>query len=941
MPRGAGSAIVPAMTDTPATEAKPAAHRLYLIDGSGYIFRAYHALPPLTRKSDGLPIGAVAGFCNMINRLLEQARQAGQATHMAVVFDPKGGTFRNELYDLYKANRSEPPEDLVPQFPLMRDATRAFGLPCLEREGFEADDVIATLARQGVAAGMEVVVISSDKDLMQLVGNGVRLHDPMKDKPIGEPEVREKFGVAPERVVDVQALAGDSSDNVPGVPGIGVKTAAELINTYGNLETLLERAAEIKQPKRRESLIAHADKARLSKQLVTLRDDVPLDVDLDALTLHPPVAATILAFCDLMEFSTLRRRIESQFGAAAVVESRPELPVQATAETVEAVTQNYALVLDETALQGWIARARATGLVAVDTETTSLEPMKATLVGISLSTAPGEACYIPVNHVDDFGQRVQPQLDAATAVGLLQDMLADPAILKVGQNLKYDMVMLGRHGAVVAPYDDTMLISYVLDGGRHGHGMDELARLHLDHQCISYDSVTGTGKARITFDRVPMDKALAYAAEDADITLRLHRVLKPRLLAERLTGLYETIERPLAGVIAGMEAAGIVVDRDALIRLSTDFAQRMAELERRAHELAGETFNLGSPKQLGEILFDKMSLAGAKKTKTGAYGTAADVLETLAAQGHELPKVILDWRQLSKLKGTYTDALRDAMSPETGRVHTSYALAATSTGRLSSSDPNLQNIPIRTEEGRKIRNAFVAAPGHLLLSADYSQIELRLLAHIADIAALKDAFAAGIDIHALTASQVFDVPIEGMDAMVRRRAKAINFGIIYGMSAFGLSQQLGIPQREAAGFIDAYFQRFPGIRAYMDRTKTEAHENGFVSTIFGRRCWLSGINSKNPAERAFQERAAINAPIQGSAADIIKRAMNRLPRALARAGLKARMLLQVHDELVFELPEGEAGETAALVKSVMEGAAALSVPLTVETGLARDWGAAH
>ncbi|MBN9525009.1 MAG: DNA polymerase I [Alphaproteobacteria bacterium] len=929
------------MTDTPATEAKPAAHRLYLIDGSGYIFRAYHALPPLTRKSDGLPIGAVAGFCNMINRLLEQARQAGQATHMAVVFDPKGGTFRNELYDLYKANRSEPPEDLVPQFPLMRDATRAFGLPCLEREGFEADDVIATLARQGVAAGMEVVVISSDKDLMQLVGNGVRLHDPMKDKPIGEPEVREKFGVAPERVVDVQALAGDSSDNVPGVPGIGVKTAAELINTYGNLETLLERAAEIKQPKRRESLIAHADKARLSKQLVTLRDDVPLDVDLDALTLHPPVAATILAFCDLMEFSTLRRRIESQFGAAAVVESRPELPVQATAETVEAVTQNYALVLDETALQGWIARARATGLVAVDTETTSLEPMKATLVGISLSTAPGEACYIPVNHVDDFGQRVQPQLDAATAVGLLQDMLADPAILKVGQNLKYDMVMLGRHGAVVAPYDDTMLISYVLDGGRHGHGMDELARLHLDHQCISYDSVTGTGKARITFDRVPMDKALAYAAEDADITLRLHRVLKPRLLAERLTGLYETIERPLAGVIAGMEAAGIVVDRDALIRLSTDFAQRMAELERRAHELAGETFNLGSPKQLGEILFDKMSLAGAKKTKTGAYGTAADVLETLAAQGHELPKVILDWRQLSKLKGTYTDALRDAMSPETGRVHTSYALAATSTGRLSSSDPNLQNIPIRTEEGRKIRNAFVAAPGHLLLSADYSQIELRLLAHIADIAALKDAFAAGIDIHALTASQVFDVPIEGMDAMVRRRAKAINFGIIYGMSAFGLSQQLGIPQREAAGFIDAYFQRFPGIRAYMDRTKTEAHENGFVSTIFGRRCWLSGINSKNPAERAFQERAAINAPIQGSAADIIKRAMNRLPRALARAGLKARMLLQVHDELVFELPEGEAGETAALVKSVMEGAAALSVPLTVETGLARDWGAAH
>ncbi len=930
------------MTDTPPTAAAPAAaHRLYLIDGSGYIFRAYHALPPLTRKSDGLPIGAVAGFCNMINKLLEQARQPGQATHMAVVFDPKGGTFRNDLYDLYKANRSEPPEDLVPQFPLMRDATRAFGLPCIERDGFEADDVIATLARQGVAAGMEVVIISSDKDLMQLVGTGVRLHDPMKDKPIGEAEVREKFGVAPDRVVDVQALAGDSSDNVPGVPGIGVKTAAELINTYGDLETLLERAAEIKQPKRRESLIANADKARLSKQLVTLRDDVPLDVTPDSLVLHPPVAATILAFCDLMEFNTLRRRVESQFGAAAVVESRPELPVQATTETAEAVAQDYALVLDEAALQGWVARARATGVLAVDTETTSLEPMKATLVGISLSTAPGEACYIPVNHVDDFGQRVQPQLDAATAVGLLKDVLADPAVMKVGQNLKYDMVMLGRHGAVIAPYDDTMLISYVLDGGRHGHGMDELAQLHLDHQCISYDQVTGTGKARITFDRVPMDKALAYAAEDADITLRLHRVLKPRLLAERLTGLYETIERPLPAVIAGMETAGIVVDRETLARLSADFAQRMVEYETRAHELAGEKFNLGSPKQLGEILFDKMSLPGAKKTKTGAYGTAADVLETLAAQGHDLPRVILEWRQLSKLKGTYTDALREAIAPDTGRVHTSYALAATSTGRLSSSDPNLQNIPIRSEEGRKIRNAFVAAPDHLLLSADYSQIELRLLAHIADIGALKEAFAAGIDIHALTASQVFDVPIEGMDTMVRRRAKAINFGIIYGMSAFGLSQQLGIPQREAQGFIEAYFQRFPGIRAYMDRTKVEAHEKGFVSTIFGRRCWLAGINSKNPAERAFQERAAINAPIQGSAADIIKRAMNRLPRALEQAGLKARMLLQVHDELVFELPEGEAGETAALVKSVMEGAAQLSVPLTVETGLARDWGAAH
>ncbi|WP_428245862.1 DNA polymerase I [Ferrovibrio sp.] len=930
-----------------------APHRLYLVDGSGYIFRAYHALPPLTRKSDGMPIGAVSGFCNMLASLRERAEADGALSHMAVIFDAGRETFRNEIYPAYKANRSETPEDLIPQFAPIRDAVRAFSLACIEMEGFEADDLIATYARQAREQGMDVVVVSSDKDLMQLVRPGVSLFDPMKNRSIGAPEVMEKFGVAPDKVVDVQSLAGDSTDNVPGVPGIGIKTAAELINTYGDLDTLLARAAEIKQPKRRESLLNNAEKARISRQLVLLKDDVPAKETLDDFAIRPVDWPTLDAFLASMEFRTLRGRLEARVkGLVPATKAQLTDPDaarinEAPAAAAAPAEAQYELVQDIERLQAWIRRAEKAGIVAVDTETTDLIASRAELVGVSMSVTPGEACYIPVGHTSphgdglDLGGGGRPkQIPLDQVVAALKPLLADASVLKIGQNIKYDMVVLARYGLSVTPYDDTMLLSYTLDAGKHNHNMDDLAERHLGHTTVKFDEVTGTGKARITFDRVPLDKALAYAAEDADVTLRLHRALKPRLLTDKMTTLYETIERPMPRVVSAMELAGIKVDKAELNRLSADFAGRMVALEREAHELAEESFNLGSPKQLGEILFDKMSLPGGKKGKTGAYGTGADVLEELAAGGHKLPQVVLDWRQLQKLKGTYTDALQEQIGTD-GRVHTSYSLAATSTGRFASSDPNLQNIPIRTEEGRKIRRAFVAEPGHKLISADYSQIELRILAHIADIGALKQAFLDGVDIHALTASQVFNVPIEGMDPIVRRSAKAINFGIIYGMSAFGLSAQLGIPQREAASYIDAYFKRYPGIRDYMDRTKKQAHEIGYVSTAFGRRIHLPNINSKNPAERSFLERAAINAPIQGTAADVIKRAMARLPDALRAEKLSARMLLQVHDELVFEAPEAEVQATITIAKQVMEGAASLSVPLDVEAGVGDNWDDAH
>ena len=945
--------------------------RLYLLDGSGYIFRAYHALPPLTRKSDGLPVGAVAGFCNMMWRLIceLQAAHADDApTHLAVIFDAAGPSFRSDIYDQYKAHRPPAPPDLVPQFALVREATRAFGVPAVDLTGYEADDLIATYARTAADRGDEVVIVSSDKDLMQLIDDRIGMMDPVKQTRIGREQVIEKFGLGPERVIEIQALAGDSVDNVPGAPGIGVKTAAQLLTEFGDLDTLLARASEIKQPKRRETLMTFADQVRMSRELVRLKQDSPMPEPLDSFAVRPPDTDVLIAFLEAMEFRTLTARVAAASGGPPVVraarhadKSAPTAPVMrpsyapslqsaSPADAAPIDTSAYVCIQDLATLDAWIAKGFEAGVIAFDTVTDSLSSAQSGLVGISLAVAPGEAAYIPLGHrpkdgLDLMGGEPIVQIPMAEALARLKPLLDSPAVLKIGQNAKYDIAVLGRYGVDVAPIDDTMLISYVLEGGLHSHGMDALSELHLGHKPIPFKQVTGPGKSQISFAEVALKEATAYAAEDADVTYRLHALLKPRLVQEHLVTVYETLERPLPAVLAMMEREGVKVDPDALRRLSQDFAMRMAELEILAHEQAGRPFNLGSPKQLGEILFDELKLPGGKKTATGAWATDVSVLEDLAAQGHSLPRTLVDWRQLSKLKGTYTDALLAAIAPQSGRVHTSFALASTSTGRLSSSDPNLQNIPVRTEEGRKIRKAFVAEPGHVLISADYSQIELRLLAHIGDIDQLKSAFQKGLDIHAMTASEMFGVPIEGMPSEVRRRAKAINFGIIYGISAFGLANQLSIPQGEAGDYIRTYFERFPGIRDYMDRIKTEVKANGFVTTLFGRKIHIPEIRSQAAAQRSFAERAAINAPIQGSAADIIRRAMARMPAAIAASRLRARMLLQVHDELVFEAKREEADAVAALVRSVMERAAepaiALSTPLIVDARAADNWDEAH
>jgi DNA polymerase I len=942
-----------------ATAAK--SRRLYLIDGSGYIFRAFHGLPMMTR-ADGTPVNAVYGFSSMMMKLLDDLRDTSVEELIAVIFDAKRKTFRNDIYKEYKAHRPPPPEELIPQFDLIRDATRAFNVPAIDMEGFEADDLIATYARLAAAEGIDVVVISADKDLMQLVRPGVAMRDPMKNRDIGPNEVMEKFGVAPDKVIDVQSLAGDSTDNVPGVPGIGIKTAAELINTYGDLDTLLARAGEIKQPKRRENLLAHADLARISRQLVTLKDDVPVAVPLTKLKWDAPDEDTLLKFLSEQSFKSLMAKVSAKTGNNAAVksESAPSstAPTQTSSSTQAASTalsrafdtSTYECVQTIAALQTWAERAMRNGWVAIDTETTGLDPLRDKLVGISLCVAPGEACYIPLEHggtsadqgalAFDGAQR-PAQVSLKDALRILGPMLADESVLKIGHNIKFDLHVLNRAGFNVTPVDDTIVMSYVLDGAKNGHGMDELSQLHLDHSTIKFSDVCGSGKNQITFDQVPLDKATAYAAEDADVTRRFHVLLKPRLREEQLVTIYETLERPLIGILASMERKGILVDSKVLRHLSEDFAKRMATFEKEIHKLAGEEFNVASPKQLGEILFERMSLPGGKKGKTGAYGTGADVLDDLAAQGHDLPARVLDWRQLSKLKSTYTDALFECINPETGRVHTSFSQTVASTGRLSSNDPNLQNIPIRTEEGRKIRTAFVAPKGKSLISADYSQIELRLVAHVADIKAMKQAFKDGADIHAATASQMFGVPMKDMTSELRRRAKAINFGIIYGISGFGLARNLGIERSEAQAFINAYFSKFPEIREYMDKAKEEAKTHGFVMTPFGRRCWVPGIADKNPAVRGFAERQAINAPIQGGAADIIKRAMIKLPAALKAAKLQADMLLQVHDELIFEVPDDEIEATKVVVKKVMESAAHLSVPLVVEAGSGRNWDEAH
>ncbi|MDJ0638366.1 MAG: DNA polymerase I [Paracoccaceae bacterium] len=926
-------------------------HHLSLIDGSAFIFRAYHALPPLTRKSDGAPVGAVSGFVNMLWKMVEDNKGADAPTHVAVVFDKGSHTFRNELYDQYKANREEMPEDLRPQIPLTREATRAFNIACLETEGFEADDIIATLARQAREAGGRVTIVSSDKDLMQLVGEGVEMFDAMKNTRIGVDGVEAKFGVGPDKVIDVQALAGDSVDNIPGAPGIGVKTAALLINEYGDLDTLLERAEEIKQPKRRQTLIDNAEQIRLSRELVTLDQNMDLPYSLDTLEVKEPVTDDLLAFLTQMEFRTITRRVAEALGAEVpVIEDKaPAATEDETAQTLPFEHEKYVCVADSAALSEWIAKAEARGWVAVDTETTGLNEMTADLVGISLAIEPSEAAYIPLIHKkssasdDLFGSDdlADGQMPLDDALALLKPLLENPSVMKIGQNMKYDAKIFARYGVNVAPIDDTLLMSYAMNAGLHNHGMDVLSERYLGHHPIEIKTLLGTGKSQITFDRVPLEDAVKYAAEDADITLRLWQAFKPDLHKKRVTRVYETLERPLVPVLAEMEMSGIKVDAQVLSRMSNAFAQKMAQLEDEIHELAGSKFNVGSPSQVGEILFEQMGLPGGKKGKTGKYSTPADVLEDLATE-HELPGRVLDWRQVQKLKSTYTDALQDHINPDTGRVHTSYSIAGANTGRLASTDPNLQNIPVRTEEGRRIREAFVATPGHTLVSLDYSQIELRILAHIADIDALKQAFRDGQDIHAATASEMFNVPLDEMTPEVRRQAKAINFGVIYGISGFGLARNLRIPRAEAQEFIDRYFERFPGIRDYMDQTVAFAKEHGHVETLFGRRIHTPEINNRGP-HAGFAKRAAINAPIQGTAADVIRRAMIRMPAAIEE--LPAKMLLQVHDELLFEVEDGATEDLIGIARDIMEKAplpaVALDVPLVVDAGQGANWAEAH
>jgi DNA polymerase-1 len=988
---------------SPASRPVKKGDHVFLVDGSGYIFRAYHALPPLNRKSDGLQVNAVLGFCNMLWKLLRDMKPEERPTHLAVVFDKSERTFRNELYKDYKAHRPDAPADLIPQFPLIREAVRAFDIPCLEMLGFEADDLIATYARQACEVGATVTIVSSDKDLMQLVNDCVIMYDTMKDKKIGIAEVIEKFGVPPEKVIEAQALIGDSTDNVPGVPGIGPKTAAQLLTEYGDLETVLARAGEIKQEKRRQALIEHAEMARISKKLVTLDQNVKLDVPLEDLAVHEPDHKLLIAFLKQMEFSSLTRRVAEFAGVDAgsiepstaaipksdrspaqapsispglpltgggmTIKPRPGAPepaVAATPQQLSAVLLEaaraarieraaYEIVRSVDQLKAWIARAYDAGIVAINIETIGEDPMQAPLCGIALAVAPNEACYIPLAHRKGgngeannlFGGALDPdQIPEKAALAALKPLLEERGVLKIGQNLKYELQVFAVRGIEMQSHEDAMLMSYVLDAGRFGHSLDALAPRYFNHAAVDYNDVIGTGKGKVTFDNAVMEKAAPYVAEDADISLRLTGVLKARMVAEHVMTVYETLERPLLPVLARMERRGISVDRQVLSRLSGEFAQRGAALEAEVRELAGDPdFNPGSPKQLGDILFGKMQLPGGTKTKTGQWSTGARVLDELAEQGVGLAQKILDWRQVTKLKSTYTDALPGYINPTTNRVHTNYALAATPTGRLSSSEPNLQNIPIRTEEGRKIRRAFVATPGHKLVSADYSQIELRLLAEIADVPSLRQAFKDGLDIHAMTASEMFGVPVKGMPADVRRRAKAINFGIIYGISAFGLANQLAIPREEAGAYIKKYFERFPGIRDYMEETKAFAKKNGYVLTLFGRKCHYPDITASNPSLRAFNERAAINARLQGSAADIIRRAMIRMEPALASKKLNAQMLLQVHDELVFEVPEGEVEKTLLVVKNVMEDAPhpaiSLSVPLAVDAHAAGNWDEAH
>jgi DNA polymerase-1 len=992
-----------------AVKALTKGDHVFLVDGSSYIFRAYHALPPLTRKSDGLQVNAVLGFCNMLWKLLRDMPPDNRPTHLAIIFDKSEITFRNKLYPDYKAHRPPAPDDLIPQFPLIREAVRAFDLPCLEQGGFEADDLIATYAREAGERGATTTIVSSDKDLMQLVTDHVTMFDTMKDRRIGIAEVIEKFGVPPEKVVEVQALAGDSTDNVPGVPGIGIKTAAQLIVEYGDLETLLKRAGEIKQPKRREALLENAEKARISRKLVLLDDKVKLDTPLDELAVQEPDARKLIAFLKAMEFSTLTRRVAeySQIDPSDVeadgtnksaasgksagspprvaggdlfghqdapattttpangsgkdgqTEGLKGTPISLAAARAEGLRKlpfdrsKYQTIRSLDALKAWLARVHDVGHLAIEAMSDSIDPMQAEISGIALALAPNDACYVPLGHKQSgggdaglFDAGLAPdQIKAGDALAILKPLLESAGILKIGFNIKFNAVMLAQHGIAIRNQDDAQLMSYALDAGRNAHGLEALAERWLAHAVVNYGEMTGSGKNKLSFDQVAIDKAAEYSAESADVILRLWRVLKPRLAAEHMTAVYETLERPLISVLARMERRGISIDRQVLSRLSGEFAQTAARVEAELQEIAGEPINVGSPKQIGDILFGKMGITGGTRTKTGAWSTSAQILDELAEQGHEFPRKILEWRQVSKLKSTYTDALPTYVHPQTHRVHTTYALAATTTGRLSSNEPNLQNIPVRTEDGRKIRRAFIASPGHKLVSADYSQIELRLLAEIADIPVLKQAFRDGLDIHAMTASEMFGVPIKDMPGEVRRRAKAINFGIIYGISAFGLANQLSIAREEASAYIKKYFERFPGIRAYMDETRDFCRAHGYVETLFGRKCHYPDIKASNASIRSFNERAAINARLQGTAADIIRRAMVRMEDALAEKKLSAQMLLQVHDELIFEVPDNEVAATLPVVQHTMQDApfpaVLLSLPLQVDARAANNWDEAH
>jgi len=1014
MPKSSPQATAPKPV---AAKALKKGDHVFLVDGSSYIFRAYHALPPLSRKSDGLQVNAVLGFCNMLWKLLRDMPPDNRPTHLAIIFDKSEHTFRNKLYPDYKAHRPPAPDDLIPQFSLIRDAVRAFDLPCLEQIGFEADDLIATYAREAGERGATTTIVSSDKDLMQLVTDKVTMFDTMKDRRIGIPEVIEKFGVPPEKVVEVQALAGDSTDNVPGVPGIGIKTAAQLIVEYGDLEALLKRAGEIKQPKRREALIENAETARISRQLVLLDDKVKLDVPLDDLAVHEPDPRKLIAFLKAMEFSTLTRRVAeysqvdpsdvaADAGNASPPPSRGKSDGEAVREgglfefaggstptppspasgrgspsskpgdrsdktaslkgTPQALAaaraeearntpvdrKKYRTIRNVAELESWIAKARDAGQFAFEAKASSEDPMQADICGIALALKPNDACYVPLGHKQAgdgsglFAAGLAPdQMKVTDALEALRPLLESAGILKIGFNIKFGAVMLAQAGITLRNTDDAQLMSYALDAGRNAHGLDSLSETWLGHATITHGELTGSGKGRLSFDQVAIDRATEYSAEDADVILRLWRLLKPRLVAERMTAVYEMLERPLVAVLARMERRGISIDRQVLSRLSGDFAQTAARVEAEIREIAGEPVNVGSPKQIGDILFGKMGIPGGTKTKTGAWSTSAQILDELAELGHDFPKKILEWRQVSKLKSTYTDALPTYVHPQTHRVHTTYALAATTTGRLSSNEPNLQNIPVRTEDGRKIRRAFIASPGHKLVSADYSQIELRLLAEIADIPVLKQAFRDGLDIHAMTASEMFGVPVKDMPGEVRRRAKAINFGIIYGISAFGLANQLGIAREEASAYIKKYFERFPGIRAYMDATRDFCRTHGYVETLFGRKCHYPDIKASNASVRSFNERAAINARLQGTAADIIRRAMIHMEDALAEKKLSAQMLLQVHDELIFEVPEKEVAATLPVVQRVMQDApfpaVVLSVPLHVDARAASNWDEAH